>query len=84
MDAFLTVMYTLLVINIAVGAWAWHCNNRTSDQRQRMINLFVREPALVCEYARVTYHQHFWCLVRLGNPTQLYGNLTQEWRGHCW
>jgi len=49
-----------------------------------MIELFTMEPVLRREYDLVTYHQHFWCLVRLGDPTQLYGNVAQEWRGRWW
>lgn len=68
-------------LGLAVAIWVLICNQRTYRQRIRLIN---RRPkgadfwAYSCEFGDVSYDEHLWTLVRLGDPRKLYGPLNRE------
>ena len=77
----MTCLIGVLLLALVPLFWFVVSNERTSGQRNRLIDRRPRGNE-VWDYSRefnaVTYNQHLWALFCFRDPRRLYGPLTQQ------
>lgn len=72
----LTIFISSLVILgllLLLSFWALYCNNKTLEQRNRIIDIASIHPDCLKLYGNVDYNKHVICLMLFRNPLPLYG-----------
>lgn len=63
---------------LVAGIWVFHCNGVTKRQRRAIVFGLRTMPidlwlSRIVQYKSVTYGEHFWCILRRRDPSDLYG-----------
>lgn len=81
-DALLAAMTSIAAVVLIGCIWGLICNSRTYNQRMKLLHARKFDDPSYWNYAwefdEVTYDDHFYCLMKFGNPRKLYGPLTQQ------
>lgn len=72
-----TIILLGCFLGLAFAVWCLWQNEKTSKERQRLIDFIFDHPLetyhdLLRLYDKVDYDQHFWARVRLRDPAALY------------
>lgn len=67
----ITGVWVLLILGFAAAMWMLHCNEKTYNQRHKLIEL-INTQADLDAFRSATYNQHLWALFFFRNPYNLY------------
>jgi hypothetical protein len=84
-DVIITVIAFICLAGMCVCMWMLHCNNKTYQQRTKIIDVmfgFARDKVefnkLNSAYSKVSYQDHLYTLAKFRNPWDLYGDHLTE------